>query len=200
MIQDYSLYTTDYFQQQGNAQTDISDNPRLGNGNKEPNRTLLITLQESECRIGTAQQPTDFQPRHTRLNGTPSNINSIRIPRTQHSWWLRRARSRRRLLVIRRLLRSTSAKRISCESKMPTAIVRIRQGALIDSREQEFKRAGLVDGGRWDDEVEDGAEIAGGYEWDFRGAECYNRCPFRHGHHECWVEILPGESPVRWAL
>lgn len=72
---------------------------------------------------------------------------------------------------------------------MSTTRVHIRQSTLTETWEEELKCAGFVDSGRWDHEVEDGAEVVGGDEGCFGGPEGDVRSALGDWDHECWVEI-----------
>ncbi len=137
----------------------------LTNTNKKSNRTpkfISLRLQVFKCRIFTANQSTDLQAIR-RLHATRSHVDRVRIPRAQDRWWGGRARSRRRLIVIRRLLSRTGSKCITREGKVSTTVIEVRTQRLAEAREQEFEGAGCTHCRGGNDEVEDGAEVVGGY-------------------------------------
>ena len=103
-------------------------------------------------------------------------------------------------MCVRRLRRSACPNSIPCEAEMALALVPVRVGGLMMVRKEEDELADLVVGGRWQLEVDDGAEVVG---CDAR-ALCAAKGDVgqfgRHGNHEGGVDVVRWESAIDGAL
>lgn len=125
---------------------------------KEAQQTLRITLEEGKHRVLAAQQATDSSRRRER--GARLRIDDVGIAQLGDIRWIRRLGTRERLIVVRRLLRSSHTV-VSSEGEATFAEIKVGTERLQMVGEQEDELADLVVGRDGKLEVEDGAHVVG---------------------------------------
>jgi hypothetical protein len=74
-------------------------------------------------------------------------------------------------MLVRSFLSSTTTEGVAREGEMSCTVVDIGSESLVMVREEEFEGAGFSHRGWRDFQVEDGAEVVWGDDWEFGAAE-----------------------------